>query len=82
VSTVRTTLAMFAAAAIGAVGLGAGYLIGQSSEDGDDDTAKGAKTVTETETETEGAETVTETVTETETVPGPGTQGDTGPSID
>jgi hypothetical protein len=59
-------LAMLAAAAIGAVGFGAGYLIGdQSAPESNPGTAKGAKTVTETETE--AAETVTETVTETQT---------------
>lgn len=68
VATVRTTLAVLTAAAVGAVGFGAGYLIGdQSSADSDTDPANGATTVTETETETEAAETVTETVTETET---------------
>jgi hypothetical protein len=64
---VSTTAAVVAAAAIGAVALGAGYLVGnQSSAENDGGSNKAGKTVTKTKTK--AAETVTETVTETATV--------------
>ncbi len=62
---VSTTAAVVTAAAIGAIALGAGYLVGnQSSAESDGGSKKAARTVTKTK----AAEGVTETVTETETV--------------
>ncbi len=67
----RTALAVLGVIAVGAVGVGVGYLIADQAGDGDTaatETETPTETATETETVTVGGGTDTVTVTETETV--------------